>query len=409
MADNKLTPEQVDLSFADLEALLKPRLVVIDPETSKAVEDAGELEHAWHFLQVYCGWGLRLPSDDADFHALLKTKELAAYKFYPNLKGGSSLLKDQCRQFTTEVLPKMVQVGNDLSSFANAVKNDDGEMFKIIIELIEGDSPDFAAAIDLIKSLQGNAKTALDNAAKVQTGLAGFKSGLVEGSAKIALAKTDIEADDKVNRAAMDRLTSDDPELQGSLAHYEKLRKKAKADYNYDVKVAATTPTYAWVSVFGLIAASVVAGVYGKRAVDDLKKIDRIDEDIKNAKAELGRAVAANNTYGVANTAVTKITQYTDAALSATTKVQNGWNAIQKGLGDVSTELARTMTTDDEGEKLRSVTLVKKFLSRTEEKWRGIAPALDLLTKHPYIDIEPKPKSLSGIADDIASALKEAA
>lgn len=409
MSDDALSPEKIDLAFADLEKLLKPRLVVVDPKTGQTVEGAGELEHAWHFLQVYCGWGLRLPTDDSDFQNMLNTKEVASFRFYPTMKDGCTILKTQCRSFTTDLLPKMVQVGNDLSRFANSARNDDGQMFKIVIELLEGDSPDPASAIDLIKSLQGDAKTAISNADAVQAGLGKFKSDLTSGSQKIALSHEAIEADDKTNRATMDKLTSDDPELAGSLANLEKLRKEATDRYSHDVKVAATTPTYAWVTVFGLIAAAVVAGIFGDKAVKDLKKIDELDEKIKNAKDELARAVAANNTYSLADTAVVKIAQYTDAALDATTRVQNGWNAILKGLGDVSTELARTMTTDDEAEKLRATTLVKKFLQRAEEKWRGIAPTLGLLTQHPYVKFDPKPKSLAEITEEIDSNVKDAA
>lgn len=409
MAEDALTTKTVDLTFAPLEELLKPKPVVVNPDTGATEEGAGELEHSWHFLQVYAGWGLRLPTDDSDFQAVLNTKDVAAYKFYPSMKEGCTRLKTQCKSFTTDLLPKMVQVGNDLSSFANAASNDDGEMFKIVIDLIDGPSPDPAAAIDLIKSLEGDAKKAIGNANEVQKGLGEFKSGLTEGSAKVELAKQAIEEDDKTNRAAMEKLTSKDPNLEGSLANLRKLRNEAKELYDHDVLVAATSPTYAWVTIFGLIAAAVVAGIFGDKAVKDLKKMDELDEKIKNANDDLARAVAANSTYTVANTAAVKIEKYTNAALGATTVVQNGWNAILKGLGEVSTELARTLTTDDENQKLRSNTLVKKFLERTEEKWRGIAPTLETLTKHPYVNFDPKPKSISEIAEDIEDETKKAA
>ncbi len=58
------------------------------------------------------------------------------------------------------------------------------------------------------------------------------------------------------------------------------------AEYKHDVIVASTTPTYTWVPFYGWIAGPVVAGIFGAKAVEALKQIqtleNQINEKLKN-------------------------------------------------------------------------------------------------------------------------------
>ena len=61
----------------------------------------------------------------------------------------------------------------------------------------------------------------------------------------------------------------------------------ANKEYDHDVVVAATSPSYAWVFPIGTIAASVVAGVYGDRAIKALKRAKAAQAEIDALEAEL--------------------------------------------------------------------------------------------------------------------------
>ena len=80
--------------------------------------------------------------------------------------------------------------------------------------------------------------------------------------------------------------------LNDDIAETQRELDKASADYNYDVTVAATTPTYAWIFPFGTIPAVVVAGVYGKRATDAYKKMGECRDQIKTAQGDLQAKMA---------------------------------------------------------------------------------------------------------------------
>ena len=394
MSEEKLNTISITDSFQPLEALLVPKA---NPENT--------LEYAWHYIQVYAAWGLRLPSDEVDYKLLLNTEAPAGFLFYENMLKGTSEIKTACSSFMTDTLPKIIQVGNDLSSFANNASNDDGEMFKIIIELLD-DDPE--SALDLITDLQSDAKKALKNADDVQSKLGTFKTSLISANKSIGLAQTKIEEDSATNTATINELSTGDLSIEKMRENKERMTKH----YGEAVAVAATTPTYSWVLIppplpGGLVAGITLAIIYGSKAVQLLKDIKENEDNIRKANNDLARAISAQETVVLAHQAVTNIDKYTRIAILHTTTVQNGWNSISKGLIEVSKEINRTTSETDEGEKLRRTKLVKTFLNRTEEQWRLLAPALNKLTEAPYIHVEPQSKTIDELTEEVQMALEE--
>jgi hypothetical protein len=106
----------------------------------------------------------------------------------------------------------------------------------------------------------------------------------------------------------------------------------ANADYNYDVVVAATTPAYAILFPLGTIAAAIVAGIYGDKAVKALERVRAARQQINNLNAKLTAdallMIAINNTEsGISATMATL-----NAALPIIQKVQGVWHAISDDL-----------------------------------------------------------------------------
>ena len=91
---------------------------------------------------------------------------------------------------------------------------------------------------------------------------------------------------------------------------------RASADYNYDVTVAATTPTYAWIFPFGTIPAVVVAGVYGKRATDAYKKMGECRDRIKTAQGDLQAKMAMVGCLRSATDSVSRIADLIQKAVA---------------------------------------------------------------------------------------------
>ena len=51
--------------------------------------------------------------------------------------------------------------------------------------------------------------------------------------------------------------------------------------------VACTTPSYAWLGFVGLIAASTIAGVYGKKAADMAARLDELNNELARYEGDL--------------------------------------------------------------------------------------------------------------------------
>lgn len=395
MGDASLNENTITEKFSALETLLFPQ----------NGEDG--LEFAWHYLQVYAAWGLRLPSDEADYKLLLSTEKPAEFMFYENMLKGTSKIKNSCSGFMSDLLPKVIQVGNDLASFANNASNDQGEMFKIIIELLgEGNDPE--SALSLIQDLQKDAANAIDNAETVQTKLGEFHANLMDANGNIDSAKKRVEEDSATNTATIKKYTDGDE----SLDKLWELKEQLTKERTEAIAVAATTPTYSWVLIpppipGGLIAGIVLASIYGSKAVRLLDDIKNMEDKIANAKVELSRAISAQSSVELAEKAVTNVSRYTRLAMHHVATVKNGWNDILKGLAEVSKKIQGTTNETDEGTKLRTTTLVTIYLNKTEEQWRTLAPTLNKLTKAPYINVEPGSKTIDQLKAEVEKSLED--
>ena len=114
--------------------------------------------------------------------------------------------------------------------------------------------------------------------------------------------KKGIDADDQVSKKTIDDLLSDDPKSSTSIKAVERFLADAKKNYEHNVVVAATTPTYAWVLPVGLISAIVVAAVFGTRATSEKQAIDRYEAQLQQMAGKLRTAI---ETRGVLEAAVT--------------------------------------------------------------------------------------------------------
>lgn len=111
--------------------------------------------------------------------------------------------------------------------------------------------------------------------------------------------------------------------------------KSAMAEYTHDVTVAATSATYAWVPVVGWIAAAVVAGIYGHKAVEALDEAndarDQIAKDNAIIQADFNLMLAINTTELGLSTIVDALS----AALPVIEKLQGVWGAMAADLAAI--------------------------------------------------------------------------
>lgn len=110
----------------------------------------------------------------------------------------------------------------------------------------------------------------------------------------------------------------------------------ANAEYEHDVVVASTSPSYAWVWPFGTIAAGVVAGVYGKRATDALDVVHAATANIRNLNAKIAADTNLMVSLNTIETGLGTNINSIEGALPVIQKIQGVWGAISNDLGNIS-------------------------------------------------------------------------
>ena len=109
----------------------------------------------------------------------------------------------------------------------------------------------------------------------------------------------------------------------------------ANAEYDHDVVVAATTPTYAWIFPFGTIAAAVVAGVYGDKAVKALDRARAAYAKIKELQDKLAADALLMMAINNAQSGMSAISDKLNRALPVIQKIQGVWGAIAGDLQNI--------------------------------------------------------------------------
>lgn len=400
MADTPETPseeEVVDLtkSFEDLEALLKPT------ESNRS-----DLWQAWNYLQVYATWGLRLPVDDANFKAQMGA-DPAEYDFVPPMKQGTTKIRKASKTFLNNVYPNVVKVGSDLKNFANSASGDGG-LFQFIRTLLQSDDPsDRDAALSVLNDMQNEIADAQTHARTVTGDLSKFRTDLDDSMGNFKNARIALDRDQKTNKAELDKLQGD-PNQEGSLASYRKQRDETKETLSHYRTIMATTGAYAWVGLFGLIAAGSVLGVYGTKVSECLKELDKIDAKLKKADSKLKAAQSAHDILELGDTGLTNAKQYTLTALQKLKIVEDAWTTMSGNIDAIKLKVDAMTRSTDEGEKLANRKVIEWYLNFVAKKWDELSPLLEDLMTDNYITVEAGDKSLSEMAAEIDAAQKAA-
>jgi hypothetical protein len=364
--------------------------------------EASAVKRAWIGLQIYNTYIVKLPVTDADLTLVLGTSEIGSYEFVPSMKEAYQLLKDQAAQFLTVIYPAVVDIARAMHAFAEDARDPDGVFQYIKSVVADGNLSD---ALELLADRIGVAASNISKAAVVQEQLAGYKLHLIEGQGKLEGVSTAIEGNTRTSQETIDKLSGGENVL-GSLAQVRKSLKDANDEYKQDVTIAATTVTYAWVLPglpVGLIAAAVVAGVYGKRATDELDTIHRIEGQISGMVTELGVAVKTHNVAGLAHDSVASVLDATNRAIDFTTTMQNSWSQIKEEMEALHANLAATISTNATGDQaLKSKVLVNKYVDSAVKKWNTLYPDLDVLVANAYITVG-KDSDVAGMKELVES------
>jgi len=363
--------------FAPLEALLyRP-----------AGSNLSELQISMHFIQVFSQWGIRLPVKDTDFTtSVLRGKPAAGFAFFTPFSAGNKKIVDSCTTFRNKTLGEMVSVNSQMLTFTEHVTDAKGR-FSILKSLLQGDKKNLQTAAKLLTKMIATARETSTLAQQAGDGLREFRTEIEKAGADLVRAKKLIDELKGVNQATIDELSDD--ENVASIAAFMKKIKEKNEEYEENVKVASSTPAYAWVNFpipIGLISALIIASVFGAAADKLWQEINALMKEVTEKNETLARAYSVQGAIDGAFTAHGNVSKYALMAEQHLTNLMNGWNDVMTLLESIRDDIENTM----DGSSTEDPDLALIYIEGVEDAFRELRPVLDELHAEPYISIVPE-------------------
>lgn len=330
-------------------------------------------------LQRYVMEGMTLPASKEALKAAFDLKDSMLNDFNDLLKAFQDIQK-HCDTFYNGAFTQSVTLTSSIIEFDTSAKYylngiatiaDDFEHNRVTAEYAE-------KAVTALLDVMGNQLNKfIADCEKVCKGVSDFLNETYKDNVtmngqdgKSGLKKTYTDKYN-LNQDQIKRLNDDLTEAQRELD-------QVTEEYNYDVTVAATTPTYVWIVPFGTIPAVIVAGVYGDRAVKAYKRMGELRDKIRDETAELQQKMAMTAGLSISSRQVSKLAELVKKAIQPIEKMKGTWEALKSDLG----ALDRTVKEDIAALPMCVKQMgVKKAL----EQWDRVAKEAEEYRKNAFI------------------------
>lgn len=334
----------------------------------------------WIAIQTYVTDALALPTTDDAFRKSLGKGAPADLSDFKQLISAYGAINDHVTDWQKNIYPETVSLASDVYQYGT---NKAPAFYPPILKeaAILADNPDDEHAKAALKAILDNLKVDAQSRADRASAVAGkiqTFAGETEAD-KVTLIGTDGKGGlVKYYNDEYGSTSEEVEELNKDIVAQQLILKSANDEYDHDVVVAATTPTYAWVWPVGTVAAAVVAGIYGKRATDALDRARAAQDKINTLSAKLAAdanlMIAINSAQIGMNTIVRDVT----AALPVIQKIQGVWGGISSDLGAIS-----AMIDND----IRNVPPIIMSLGVDEAitAWHNVALAADAYRVNAYV------------------------
>lgn len=346
---------------------------------------------SWLTLQTYSNNVNTLPTTLAALKTKMGTGAPADMSDYQKLVDLYVNMQAQCTDFTGSLYPSIVSLASDVYHYAEAVPEYYGGLQQLIDQLSAVPAP----TGDALKQIQTNLVAVLDQlAAKIQpfitnagtvknnlnkfvTNLNGYLTTLgsntpaPDGSGYWKYYHTEYGS----NSAQVKQLTQEIATQTANLHHYQD-------EYNHDVVVAATSPTYGWFFPVGTIAAAVTAGVYGAKATKAKHAIEATHSLIASLNQQEQADMNLMQDLNLVTTQVQQVNSEGSAALTILEGMEGNWSDIASDLSNLS----NLLKTDFEG---TCGFLLQLDFNSAITDWKNLQQEADVYRTNAFITVNP--------------------
>jgi len=375
----------------DMDTDLGPGDILADDDTNYLLSRT-----EWLTLQTYVSGNIALPDDDLGLRALLLLGADAELEPFMPVLPVFRMMRDHAIFWRDKGYPATVCLANDIINYESGVDLFYGAVVDLAREIealvprsLPGREPvldpDTAEVVALLRSdlglvldsLRMEADTLAMRCAVAQMKLAKYANDTKSDQTKLGdlvkifMAKADAESPEAM-RLAM--------EIMAQKAALD----EANEEYEHATIVAATTPTYAWIGFplapVGLVAAAVVAGIYGARAVEALAAAEAARKQIMDLESQeraigLSLAAAMNAAEGLAT-----LTKKAEAAGVVLGRMQGAWSRISSVITNITEILERSTP-----EAARILTQIN--INRAIRQWKEAAALSDQFVANAFVEV----------------------
>ena len=315
----------------------------------------------WISIQVYVKEALALPITDKQMRAQLGMPATEPIQRFLPIITAYNTINGHCSTWQNQTFPSTVNLADDIVHYNVNVPVYYGALNELLPpfgQSMTGEAKaQFTAIVDLLSK---QAATFAQNAEDVEKAITTFSQETTKDQETIS--KLVVQFNKEYGTSS-----SEVVELRKELKAQRMILRSENSAYNHDVIVASTSPTYAWVlPPAGLIAAAIVAGVYGHKAVEALHAENEARKKIKQYKGEVQRDVTLMDTITSAESGLKTILSDITKALVAVQQIKGIWQAIASDL----TNIGKTIETDIE----KALTIIKNFgITAAIDAWADVA------------------------------------
>jgi len=295
----------------------------------------------WTAIQAYAQNGLSLPTSDAEFRVYANLKPEASIPDISDIYSAYANVHDHCNTWQHDTFPQTVSLASDLVNYNTYTKTYYPALQKRIDDYLANPTEKVLKELTaIINLLQKKASEFHDRAVAAEAAVTKFADDTASDQAVIQ------KLDDNYNQ----QMNDEDgvvTKLKKQIADLTDQFNKLNDEYNHDVLVAATTPAYAWATIFGFIAAAIVAGTYGAAAAECKRAMNEIQKQINELTVELNTDLNILAALTSASKSLSFIKDSINQALPALQKAKGSWKALADDLGDLQDLIQNAIVDQD--------------------------------------------------------------
>ena len=337
----------------------------------------------WLSIQVYVKTALALPITEAAMRQILMLERSDSIEPYQRIIEAYKDIHRHCRNWDETTFPKSIDLASDIVQYSRQATGYFRSLLPWAMRLVKNPADEEARAnlLSTFRRLAGDAARRAAKAKEVADLVTQFSKETEEDQRVIQGGASGGGGLVKYYTDKYSATGEEGTRLQAQLDAARQLLDDASAEYKHDVIVAATTPTYATVPIWGWVAAPVVAGIYTKKALDALESMDRARREIARLEATKRRNTLLIAEIHRAQAGISTIQKAMNAALPCIQRIRGAWEKISADLKDFVENLdenLRLSIIEDPG-------MIAPDVNNAITTWTELGTAADQYRTHAYV------------------------